>query len=694
MLVEFAEKSLIGKARSRPDLARQVLDKARREGVLTTLEAAFNRLDQPMPLGYSSAGTIAALGPDMSGFQVGQRVACAGGGYAVHAEYAIVPRNLLALLPDNVDFESASFTTLGAIALHGFRLAHAQLGERVAVIGLGLLGLLAVGIAQAAGCQVIGIDLDPGRVTLAQEIGAQAVLRAHAEAAAVSFSQGRGCDSVLICADTASADPVELAGAIARDRARVVAIGAVGLHMPRKVYYEKELTFLNSRSYGPGRYDPAYEEAGEDYPIGYVRWTEGRNLEAIVGLLASGRLDVKPLITHRFPVDQAPQAYELITGKSEAPCLGVLLTYPESDQAPEMQPDAGQASLPRDLEPIPSLPRVAPLEVVRLGVLGAGNFATAVMLPALQKVEGVELVGIASASGMSAQHAAGKFGFHYATSETERVIQDPQINTIAVLTRHHLHHPQVIAALAAGKHVFCEKPLALNQAELEEIEAALTGDGAAKRSLLMVGFNRRFAPLARRMRTFLEERVEPLAAYYRVNAGYIPLNHWVHDPDQGGGRLLGEGCHFVDFLAFLVGAAPCSVTAHALPDVGRYREDNVVMTFGFSDGSLGTLSYLANGDKTFPKERVEVFCSGRVAVLDDYRSLELVHNGRRQVLRARLKQDKGHQAEWQVFADVLRAGGPPPIPYDQIFGVMRATLAAETALRERITITLGGSSML
>ncbi|MCU0487931.1 MAG: zinc-binding dehydrogenase [Anaerolineales bacterium] len=411
MLVEFAEKSLVGKVRSRPDLARQVIDKARREGLLTTLEAAFNRLDQPMPLGYSSAGTIVALGEGMVGFQVGQRVACAGGGYAVHAEYVCVPRNLLAPLPDTLDFESAAFTTLAAIALHGFRLAQVQIGEKVAVIGLGLLGLLAVGIARAAGCSVLGIDLDPRRTDLAASLGATAVLRQQALEASAAFAHGRGCDAVLICADTPSADPVELAGQIARDRARVVAVGAVGLQLPRKIYYEKELIFLNSRSYGPGRYDPAYEENGQDYPLGYIRWTEGRNLEACVDLMASGALPVSALITHRFPVEQAPQAYELITGKLQQPFLGVLLTYPLAMESSPIKPVANQplsSSLQPAGRPVSALP------TVRLGVLGAGNFATAVLLPALKKIDRLELVGVVSASGASAQHAAQRFGFRYA----------------------------------------------------------------------------------------------------------------------------------------------------------------------------------------------------------------------------------------------------------------------------------------
>ncbi len=699
MVVEFAEKSLFGKARSRPDLVRQVLDKARREGLLTTLEAAFNRLGQPMPLGYSSAGTIQALGKGLESFRVGQRVACAGGGYAVHAEYAVVPRNLLTPLPDQVDFESAAFTTLGTVALHGFHLAQPQLGERVAVIGLGLVGLLAVGIARAAGCHVLGVDLDPRRVALAEGMGAAAALRSQAEEAASSFSGGRGCDAILICADTPSADPVELAGAIARDRGRVVATGAVSERLPRKIYYEKELSFVNSRSYGPGRYDPAYEEGGQDYPIGYVRWTEGRNMEAFVDLLSQGQLDVRPLITHRFPIELAPQAYELITGKKSEPFLGVLITYPGRDDGKLEVANGESSNLVGRSHSAPSFATSqSQPAAVKLGVLGAGGFAATVMLPAISKIPGIQKVGIASAGGLSAQHAAARFGFGYAASDEARIINDPEINTVAILTRHHLHARQALAALSAGKNVFCEKPLAITPEELDDIEAAvreMEGDkgigdrGKVNESLspipyplLSVGFNRRFAPLAQRLRAFIEGRQEPLVAHYRVNAGIIPLTHWLHDPAQGGGRIIGEGCHFVDFLAFLVGASPVSVTAQALPDLGRYRQDNAVLVFTFPDGSLGTVSYLANGDKAFPKERVEVFAGGRAAVLDDYRSLEIVQNGRRQAYRARLRQDKGHRLEWEKFVEAVLAGGPPPIPYDHLFGVARATFAAVEALRQ------------
>lgn len=632
-----------------------------------------------MALGYASAGTIVELGDEMHGFRVGQRVACAGGGFAVHAEMAVVPRNLLAPLPAELDFEQAAFTTLGAIALHGFRLAKPQLGETVAVIGLGLLGLLAVGTARAAGCQVLGIDIDPARVQLGLQMGAQqCVARPQAEAAAATFSRGRGLDHILICADTASNDPVELAGEIARDRARVVAVGAVGLQLPRKVYYEKELAFINSRSYGPGRYDPAYETAGHDYPAGYVRWTEGRNLEAVVDLMASGALDVRPLITHRFPIDQAPAAYDLITNRGREPFLGVLLTYPEDETlSSAAQPPAGEPAPPR---PIPtSAGPAAKADRVRLGMLGAGNFATAVMLPAVRNIDTLDLVAIASGSGVSARHAADKFGFQHSRERASELLDDPHINTLAILTRHNLHAPQVLAGLRAGKHVFCEKPLAIQPEELNEIATALAEhpDGG----LLTVGFNRRFAPLAQELAAFLSDRQEPFFAHYRVNAGFLPANHWLHDPLIGGGRIVGEGCHFIDFLAFLAGEPPLTVAAAGLPDAGMYQEDNVLLTFTFPDGSLGLLSYLANGDKAFAKERVEVFCGGRVAVLDDFRSLETVYQGRRRQQRSRLRQDKGHGRIWQAFAAAITRGGPPPIPYEHLFGVSRAAFAAVTALR-------------
>jgi predicted dehydrogenase/threonine dehydrogenase-like Zn-dependent dehydrogenase len=668
MVVEFARQSLLGKARRRPDLVKQVLARARREGLVGAAQAAFSRLDQPLALGYSSAGTIVELGAGMSGFKIGQRVACAGGGYAVHAEYAVVPRNLLAPIPSNVNFESAAFATLAAIGMHGFRLAQPQVGERAALIGLGLLGLLTAQIAAAAGCQVFGIDLEPSRVKLATKLRIQSVVRSKAAELAQAFTRGRGFDVVLICADTTSNDPVELAAAIARDRARVVALGAVGQQIPRRAYYEKELTFINSRSYGPGRYDPSYEQSGNDYPIGHVRWTEGRNLESVIDLMARGALDPASLVTHRFPIERAPGAYQLISGKTRTSFLGVLLTYNVRPGARSNKVEFPQAR--------------AAASDVRLGVLGAGKFADATLLPAIKRAGGMDLVGIASPGGLHARHAAGKFGFAFASSSNADILKDRRINTVAILTPHDSHAQLAIQALQAGRHVFVEKPLAVTDAQLAALERHLRKE---KAHLLTVGFNRRFSPLSRMLAEFLSGRLEPLHAHYRISAGYLPPDHWTQDPDQGG-RILGEACHFVDLITFLVGAPPTAVSAHALPDLGRYREDNVSMTFTFPDGSIGVVDYLANGDASFPKEKLDVFCAGKVAVLDDFRLLETWQGGNRKQMKA--PQDKGWVHEWQAFSRAIREGGEPPIPYSQLIGVTRAMLAAVQSIRSRQPVSI------
>lgn len=674
MVVEFAEKNLVGKARSRPDLVKQVLDKAKREGVVPTVQAAFNRLDQPMALGYSTAGTIVALGKNMQGFKVGQRVACAGGGYATHAEYNVIPRNLLTPIPKNVNFETAAFTTLGAIALHGFRLAEPQLGENVAVIGLGLLGLLTIQMAAAAGCNVMGIDIDPKRIKLAAALGLEAVTRSQAEAASQAFTSNRGFDSIIICADTPANDPVELAGIIARDRAKIVATGAVGLNIPRKIYYEKELAFKNSRSYGPGRYDSNYEENGNDYPIGYIRWTEGRNFQAVVDLMASQKLKVENLITHRFPIEEGEKAYEVITGKKKEPFLGVLLTYGEKEEV-----KSGKIEFPS--------PILRPQSSVKLGVLGAGLYANATLLPVIKNNKDFELIGIASSGGLHAQHSGKKFGFQYASSAEDEIINDPNINTVAVLTRHDSHTELVVKALKAGKHVFVEKPLAINNTQLFAVSKQLK---AKSQSILTVGFNRRFSPLAQSLSISLLSRHEPLQAHYRINAGYIPLNHWTQNPEQGGGRIIGEACHFIDLITFLVGTPPVSVSAHALPNQGKYREDNVSMTFIFPDGSLGVVDYLANGDKSFPKERLEVFCEGMIAVLDDYVSLTVIKDGKKNVQSG--AQDKGWKNEMTAFARSIREGTEPPIPYDHLIGVTKSTFAAVESISSGNKISIQGLS--
>ena len=673
MLVSFAQKNLLGKAMARPDFVKQVLEKAKREGIPGTIEAAFNRLDKPMPLGYSTSGTIIALGEGMTGFKVGDRVACCGS-HAVHAEYNVVSRNLMAKLPDGVDFEEAAFSTLGAIALQGLRLAKPQIGEKVAVIGLGLLGLIMVKLAQAAGCAVFGVDIDPHRIKLGKAAGATCSTRENAIKAGQSFSQGRGFDCVLICADTPSDDTVLLAGELARDRGMVISTGAVGLDLPRKLYYEKELTFRVSRSSGPGRYDPIYEEEGVDYPIGFIRWTEGRNLEAFIDLLNSKKIEVKSLISHRFSIDDAPKAYQLIRRQTQEPSLGVLLHYPGEISKIETgkvyvypQENVGRSE-----------------KSLRLGVLGAGNYATAVFLPMIKHSGRVEMTGIASASGSSAQHAAKKFGYHFASAREEDILTDKGINLVAILTQHDLHAQQVVAAIKNGKHVYCEKPLALNEKELKTIAGALDKKESPR---LMVGFNRRFAPLAVEMKTFIKNRHEPLMATYRVNAGSLPANHWLHDPKKGGGRILGEGCHFIDFITFLTGSLPESVTCQVLPDNGIYRADNALITLTYPDGSIGIITYLANGDKSVAKEEIELFCEGKIAKLHDFRTLELFSNGGRKVTRSQ-NQDKGHQDAWKCFLESIENGGNLPIPYREIWGVHQATFAALESIASGNKITL------
>ena len=667
MVVAFAKQGLIGKAQSRPDLVKQVLNKARREGLLTALDAAINKLDQPMALGYSSAGTIIEVSAGLKGFRVGDRVACGGGGHAVHADFVSIPQNLMVHIPDNVDFEQAAFSTVSAVAMQGFRLADVQVGASVAVIGLGLLGLLATGIAASAGCQVLGIDLSPDRVDLALKMGAaKAVTREEALEAAESFSKARGMDAILICADTDSNDPVTLAGKIARDRAKVIAVGAVGLEIPRKEYYAKELDLVVSRSYGPGRYDLDFEEKGHDYPIGYVRWTETRNMEAFLALLSQNKLNVSPLITHRIPIQEGQRAYELITGKE--PSLGVLLTY-EGQQRPE------ENRIPNPESPII---RLNQRDILAVGVLGAGNYALSTFLPVLKKTSGIAPVGIVSATGVSAYHAAKRYGYGFSGSDPDVIYDDPDINLVAILTRHHLHSEQILKAFQAEKHVFCEKPLAINREQLEEIRDVLS---KGEQPLLMLGFNRRFAPLARRLKAFIDKLQEPLYAHYRVNANILPADHWLLDTEIGGGRIIGEGCHFIDFLTYLVGSVPIEVRSTGLPDENKYSEDNVVMNFKFADGSIGIVTYLANGDKSFPKEYLEVFSGGRVAVLHDWRKLELVHNGKHLVKRHVLRQDKGHQRGWEAFLNTLLEEKSPPIPYDQLIGVSLASFAAVESLR-------------
>ncbi|MBW6472941.1 MAG: bi-domain-containing oxidoreductase [Anaerolineaceae bacterium] len=673
MVVEFAEKNLLMKAKSRPDLVKQVLDKAQREGIIPTIQAALNRLDTPMALGYSSAGEVISVGEGVENIKPGDRVACAGGGFACHAEYVLIPKNLFAKIPDSVSYEDAAFSTLGAISLHGFRIAAPQIGEKVAIIGLGLLGLIMIDVCKAAGLKVFGTDLDQSRVDQANSKGVVAVHRELALDQGLNFTENRGFDVVFICADTNSNDPIELAGQLARDKGTVVAVGAVGLEIPRKIYYEKEINVLISRSYGPGRYDHTYEEQGKDYPYGYVRWTEGRNLSAIIDLLESKKLEVKSLITHRFPIEEGVKAYETITSKNNEKFLGVIIQYPDNGSSEKLERRV-------DIQKI----SVLNLEgnKVSIGILGAGLYASAVFLPIIQKTTSVQKLGICSAKGLSARQLAKKYDYEFACTDEAEIFNNNEINTVVILTRHSDHARQIIRGLQANKHIYCEKPLALNTTELLEIKQAYKN----AQSNLMVGFNRRFSPFILKAKDFIKKTSEPKMIHYRVNAGFIPANHWVHDPNQGGGRIVGEGCHFIDLCIYLADSKPVSIQTIGLPNLGKYNDDNVVINMIFNDGSIATIEYLANGDKSVEKETLEIFCGGKVVQLIDFRKLILTSNGKKTQHHSRFAQDKGHLGSWQAFINSIELNFEVPITFEELFTSSLATLLAAESLRKKETI--------
>ena len=701
---EFARKNLLAKAKSRPDLVRDVLAKLHRDGLAATVGTVRSRLDQPQSVGYSSAGTVIAVGDGVTDVAVAERVACAGAGYAVHAEFACIPRLLVAKIPASlpasatqykdedeedqedrrdqagslrVSFEQAAFGTVGAICLHGIRTAQVSLGDTVALIGLGLLGQITVQLLKAAGCRVFGMDLVDQRADLAVASGADAAATDSYDFRDLCFQKtaGKGVDSVLITAETPSSDPVNLAAEVARDRAIVCAVGTVGMELQRKLYYEKELDFRVSRSYGPGRYDAAYEQKGRDYPIGHVRWTETRNMEAFLRFIAEGKLNLSPLITHRFPIQQGNRAYDLITGRAAEPSLAVLLTYPEAEADAPLHLFERIATASG---PSAAFGKQGP---VNLGVLGAGNFAQTTLLPALKAIPEVSFVGVANATGPRSRSAAEKFGFAYCANSEDEILHDPKINAVLIATRHHLHARQALAAINAGKNVFCEKPLSLSESGLSSLVRAMSPakQPSPPAPLLMAGFNRRFAPMAVQLKNFLSEINEPLSMHYRVNAGFIPAEHWINDPEQGGGRILGEVCHFVDFLCFLAGACPIGVQAQSVGNPGQYSMDNIVAQLRFPNGTLGTITYVANGDKSISKERLEVFGGGSVAMLEDFRRLELVRNGRKRISRSRLEQDKGQKAEMRAFVEAVQGKIPPPISFEQIVASTLATLRLQNA---------------
>lgn len=684
MLVDFGKANVIDKARQQPDKVKLVLDKVKTDGLVPTVEAVRNKLDQPLAMGYCNVGVVSRVGAGVGGFKVGERVASNG----KHAEVVSVPINLCAKVPDGVSDEEAAFTVIGAIALQGIRLVQPTLGEAVVVTGLGLVGLMAVQLLRAHGCRVLGLDFDPGKLALARRFGAEVVdLSAGQDPVIVAekFSRGRGVDAVIITAATRSSEPMHQAALMCRKRGRIVLVGVTGLALSRADFFEKELTFQVSCSYGPGRYDPRYEEQGQDYPVGFVRWTEQRNFEAVLDMLADGRLDVKPLISHRFPINEAEKAYEVV-GCAE-PSLGILLEYPER----EADAERGRE---RQTIRLREAPIVASGQAV-VSFIGAGNYATAVLIPAFREA-GARLHSIASSGGVSGVHAGKKYGFDETTTDAEHLLADSAINAVVITTRHNSHVHFVLKALEAGKHVFVEKPLCLTLEELEAIErfyyqftnrdlaanaerksgncggeATLAASiRETERPLLMVGFNRRFSPQVQKMKSLLAGVTGPKALVMTVNAGAIPADHWTQDRAVGGGRIVGEACHFIDLLRYLTG----SPIEHGLRVVmDSATGDTVSLQLTFAEGSIGTIHYFANGNKAFPKERLEIFCGGRVLQLDNFRNLTGFGWPGFKTMNL-WRQDKGQKTCAAAFVEAVVQGGAAPIPLEEILEVSRISI--------------------
>lgn len=664
MVLELAKKSLLGKARERPDHVRRVLQKLRSEGFFNTIRQVLEKLDEPVAMGYSSAGVVLACGAGVQRFKPGDRAASNG----PHAGVVCVPKNLCARVPDAVPFDQAAFTVLGAIALQGVRLARLGLGDTAFVIGLGLVGQITVALLRANGCRVLGTDLDPAKCRLAVQMGADRAETGLGANQVMEATHGLGADAVLITASTKSDGPVELAAEAVRPKGRVVAVGAVGLNLPRRPFYFKEAEFVVSCSYGPGRYDPDYEERGHDYPAAHVRWTEQRNMQAVLDLMAAGRLNLAPLISHRFPIAEAEAAYRLIETGSE-PYLGVALEYPTAEARP----------IERRIE----LRSVADAGRLGVGCLGAGNFARMVLLPAIQKA-GLRPRILCSASGLTAKHSGEKLGFEAATADEDEVFRDPDVQAVFIITRHDQHAAQVIKAIQAGKHVFVEKPLALTVEELQDIESAL--DSASEpRPLLLVGFNRRFAPATVQVKQFFASVQAPLTVSIRFNAGPIPAEHWTQDENVGGGRIIGEACHAIDLATFLAGSPPVRVFAESVggPQAPNITDDQCFITMRHANGSISSIAYLAGGDKAFAKERVEVLGGGRLAVIDDFREVVTSAGGKTKKSRSG-GQAKGHREEVAEFSRVLRDGGVSPISWKELQAVSLASILAVRSLREGV----------
>ena len=663
MLLEFGKAGWIEKARQQPDKVRMVLEKIKTDGLQPTIEAVLEKLDQPLPMGYCNVGKVLDSGRDAGAFQIGDRVVSNG----KHAEAVSVPMNLCAKVPEVVSDDEAAFTVLGAIALQGIRLANPTLGETVVVTGLGLVGLMTVQLLRAHGCRVLGMDFDKDRLELATRFGAEVVDLSEGTdpvLAAQSYSRDRGVDAVIITVSSESNEPVSQAAKMCRKRGRIVLVGVAGLELSRADFFEKELTFQVSCSYGPGRYDSNYEEKGNDYPIGFVRWTEQRNFEAVLDMMAEGKLDVKPLISHKLEIEDAQKAYEIVGGLEKS--LGILLEYPGI----EITPEARTVTLTSSSSSPQQSPEGEMNAKVELSFIGSGNYATKTLMPAFKEA-GAGLRSVATNTGVGGVHAGRKHGFIESTTDVGRLFSDDQTNAIVIATRHDSHAGFVLEALRSGKHVFVEKPLCLNHQELEDIGKAFSerqeGESDA---VLMVGFNRRFSPQVQRMKKLLKGTKDPKAFVMTVNAGEIPADHWTHDPETGGGRIVGEACHFIDLIRFLCGAP---IKSFQKMEMDSSTRDTVTLQLGFEDGSVGTIHYFANGSKAFPKERLEVFASGGILQLDNFRKLRGF--GWPSFRKMNLwRQDKGQKACARAFVDAVSGGKPSPIGLDEILEVSRVAI--------------------
>lgn len=683
-IIELGKKSLLGKARARPDLVKRFFEKAKQEGILKTFQEALARLDEPLPLGYSCAGVVVEVGDQIHSFSPGDRVACVGAGYASHAEYVSVPAQLCSRIPSEVSFDEAAFGMMGIIALHGVRTSRVMFGETVGVVGLGLLGLLTVQLLKAYGCRVIGMDLDPTKVNLAKQFGGERMYTSADEFkdAVNRVTAGIGLDSVIIAAATTSDQPVHLAVEAVRQRGRIVVVGVADIHPNRNELWHKEVEITVSQAGGPGSFDPYYEERGIDYPPGFVRWTENRNLEEFLRLISEQKIDVKTLVTHRIPVDDGPNIYKELLGGQGILHIGVALQYPTSAPSTVSKDRVIQI---RDS----SLVKTKTNFVVSVGVVGAGLFGRSILLPALSKVSGVQLHTISTGSSENAYHIAKKLNFSHCTTNYNDILANKNIDAVLIATPHRLHAEMVIAALRAGKHVFVEKPLCVNREELQDIIKVYRETALPKSLQLAVGYNRRFSSHTKRVKEWLAGRKDPLVATYRINAGFVSAEHWVHAQEEGGSRVVGEMCHFVDWLQCMVGSAVIQVFAQRISGNNKtaVNSDNVSITLKFSDGSVGTVIYSSLGDRRFSREYAEFFFDGKVITLEGYRKSSLYHQGRIKKYKTR-SQDLGYSDELQHFVDVVTGTITPSHFVHDIFTASEITFAINESLQKMQPIAI------